>query len=226
MADDAVETGPGETIIPGYQARDWVFVKEEDSGTSVVHAVFNWDSGNPADYLMLGTWAWFPDRKRSELSWSERPLPISVIVDGPETDPGNPPDMPVSGTASYSGRASGIYRYDQSEERRMQDDYEGRVTLTADFGDGTVAGCIGCVGDILTRVSRLDILRGRQADEQPADLTDYEIHLSATPYGPDGTFVPGAAALRHPTRISPRPRAFGPVVSRTFPTTMEILVWL
>ena len=225
-ADDAVETGPGETIIPGYQARDWVFVKEEDSGTSVVHAVFNWDSDNPADYLMLGTWAWFPDQKRSDLSLFEGPQRTGAIVDGPEIDPRYPPDMPLSGTATYSGRASGFYRYDQSEERRVHDEYEGTVTLTADFGDGTVEGCIGCVGDIVTRVSRLDILRGREVDEQPADLTDYEIHLNATPYNSDGTFGPGDATVEHPTRDITTTEGVWVGFSRTLPTTMEILVWL
>lgn len=207
-ADDAVETGPGETIIPGYQARDYVFVKEEESGTSVVYAVFNWDDANPADYLMYGTWNWFPDQKRSDLSFEGR-LRTPLIVDGPEFDSRHPPDMPVSGTASYSGHASGTYRYDRSEELRVRDEYEATATLTADFGAGTLEGCIGCVGDIVTRVSRLDILRGRAADEQPADVTDYEIHLNAMPYNPDGTFgSPDSATVKHPTRDITTTRSF------------------
>ena len=35
---------------------------------------------------MLGTWAWFPDQKRSDLSL-EGPLCTGAIVVGPEIDP-------------------------------------------------------------------------------------------------------------------------------------------
>ena len=198
-ADDAVEMSPGKTVIPGHQARNYVFLKEEDGGTSVVYAVFNWNSDNPADYLMFGEWAWFADRKRADLSFEEPS--IFLIVDGPELDPRHPPEMPLSGTASYSGRASGLYSYDRSEDLRVRDEYEAMVTLTADFGAGTVAGCIGCDGEIVTRVSRLDIFRGRAEHEEPADLADYEFHLHALPYDSDGnTRFTDNATVKHPTR--------------------------
>ena len=43
-AEDAVDTRPGTTPIPGHQAQDWTFVKDTDDGTSVVYALVSWDS--------------------------------------------------------------------------------------------------------------------------------------------------------------------------------------
>ena len=59
-ADDAVDTQPGATPIPGHQARDWTFFKDTDDGTSVAYALVSWDAARPADYLMAGWWAQFP----------------------------------------------------------------------------------------------------------------------------------------------------------------------
>ena len=59
---------------------------------------------------------------------------------------------------------------------------------------------MGCAGDIPTRVSRQDILRGSEVDEPPADLADCGIHLNATPYSPDGTFVSGDVTVEHSAR--------------------------
>ena len=33
----------------------------------------------------------------------------------------------------------------------MIDEYEGEITITADFADGALSGCIGCTGDLVTR---------------------------------------------------------------------------
>ena len=52
--DDAVGTAAEPSPIPGHEARNWSFVKEEPEGTSIVYAVASWDGDDPADYLMAG----------------------------------------------------------------------------------------------------------------------------------------------------------------------------
>ena len=101
---------------------------------------------------MAGWWAYFPGQHPPDLD-PFTPLE-SAIVDGPEIDPAHPPDIPLSGTASYVGLAGGIYAYapgatiDEKEFPLVSDAWEGISTLTADFAAGTISGCIGCVGDL------------------------------------------------------------------------------
>ena len=63
--DDAVETRPSVTPIPGHQAQNWTFIKDVEDGTSVAYALVSWDADEPADYLMAGWWAALIARRRS-----------------------------------------------------------------------------------------------------------------------------------------------------------------
>ena len=109
-ADDAVDTRARPTIIPGHQGRDWTFIKDVEEGTSVAYALVSWDpQPAPADYLMAGWWAQFPGQHLPELSFSDS-VQYS-IVDGPEIDPADPPELPLEGQATYIGSSGGLYAY-------------------------------------------------------------------------------------------------------------------
>ena len=69
--DNVIQTAPGVTPVPGHQAQAWTFLKITDDATSVAHALVSWDPDDPADYLMAGWWAEFPDQK-PPLSLRER----------------------------------------------------------------------------------------------------------------------------------------------------------
>ena len=107
--DDAVDTRPAATPMPGHQARDWTFFRETEHGTSIVFAVTSWDPANPADYIMAGWWAEFPDQHPPDLDVNQAVR--YGIVDGPEIDTRYPPDLPVDGQATYVGQTGGLYRY-------------------------------------------------------------------------------------------------------------------
>ena len=196
--EDAVATEAQPSPIPGHRARNWSFVKEEPEGTSLVHAVVSWDGDDPADYLMAGWWAYFDGQSPPELTFAN--LEEYAIVDGPELDPGAPPDLPAEGTASYAGPAGGVYFHvpgaTAEQSHFVLDGWEATVTLEADFGAGTVSGCVGCLGDFVTRPAVVPASRG----DVVADISDYELHFAPRPYGADGTFDGGAAEVRHPTR--------------------------
>ena len=89
-----------------------------------------------------------PDQRLPNLSLAESVR--WALVDGPELDHGIVPEVPITGTATYVGPAGGLYSYqfgsDWGEVERawVIDEYQGTITLTADFEDGTVRGCIGC----------------------------------------------------------------------------------
>ena len=203
-ADDAVDTQPGVTPIPGHQARTWTFVKDADIGASVAHGLVSWDPKDPADYLMAGWWAQFPGQHYPDIDFADS---IQYgIYDGPETDPSVPPELPLEGQATYVGQAGGLYAYEpgsdwgEDEGAKVLDEYEGVITLTADFADATLSGCIGCTGDLVTRRAHFGIFLGDEVRDVRAIAADYELHLGVTPFNPEGTFENTDVEVRHPER--------------------------
>ena len=211
-ADDAVATEPGVTPIPGHQARTWTFVKDADIGTSIAYGLVSWDPKDPADYLMAGWWAQFPDQHLPELSF--RDSIQYALVDGPEIDPATPPTLPFAGTATYTGQAGGLYRYvpgsdwGEDEGANLLDEYEGAIAIEADFAAGALSGCIGCTGDLVTRRAHFGIFLGDDVRDVRAVAADYELHFGATPFNPDGTFEGTEVEVRHPDRAVTQSEGF------------------
>ena len=82
----------------------------------------------------------------------------------------------------------------------MLDEYEGTVTLAADFADRTLSGCIGCVGDLETKRSYFGYFLGDEVRDDGAIVRDYELHLDETAIMANGTFERHGMTVRHPTR--------------------------
>ena len=204
-ADHVIGAGPGLTPIPGHRAQTWTFLRVAGNDTSVAHALVSWNGGDPADYLMFGWWSQFPDQTPPNLSLrdSER----FALVDGPELDHGIVPQLPVAGTASYVGPAGGLYQYQagsgwgENEGAYVIDEYQGTVNLTADFVDGTLKGCIGCVGDLVTQRAHFASFLGRELIDVGGVAAGYELHLATAIIGEDGMFSRDRVTLRHPERI-------------------------
>ncbi len=211
-ADDAIATRPGSTPIPGHRARDWTFVKDVKRGTSVVYALVSWDPDNPADYLMAGWWAQFPGQHLPELSF--RDTVQYAIVDGPEIDPASPPELPLEGQATYTGQAGGLYAYlagsdwGKDEGAVVIDEYEGVITITADFADATMSACIGCAGDLVTRRAHFGIFLGDKLLDTQGVAAGYELHFGETAFNPDGTFQHDDVTVRHPERTVTRTEGY------------------
>ena len=202
-ADHVVEELAGATPVPGHRARAWTFQKVTDD-TSIAHALLSWNPDNPEDYLVFGWWALFPDQKPPNLSFEDS---IQYgIIDGPELDHGVVPRLPVDGTASYAGQAGGLYSYvlgsdwGEDEGGFVIDEYQGSVTLTADFADGTLRGCIGCVGDLVTQRAHFGVFLGEELVDEQGLATDYELHLATAFIREDGMFERDRVTLRHPKR--------------------------
>lgn len=198
--DDTVATRPATTPIPGHQARDWTFLKETEHGTSVAFAVTSWDPARPDDYIMAGWWAEFPGQHLPDLDVNQAAR--YGIVDGPEIDARHPPDLPLEGQATYQGQTGGLYRYlppGGGDEDILTEEYQGIITLSADFAERNLQGCVGCVGDIVSRREHFNFFLG---DEQRFDtgpfIKDYEIHLGTAPLEENGTFGSFDVAVRHP----------------------------
>ena len=202
--DDAVHTRPASTPIPGHQARDWTFVKDTGDGVAVAYALASWDGNDPADYLMAGWWAQVPGQELPGLSFADSEQ--YAIVDGPEIDIADPPELPLAGQATYTGPAGGLYWYQPGrdwgadEGAYVIDEYEGVVTLEADFAGTVISGCIGCAGDLVTRRAHFEVFLGDEVLDVRAIAAGYELHLGETALNPDGTFEASDVTVRHPER--------------------------
>ena len=82
----------------------------------------------------------------------------------------------------------------------MIDEYEGVITMTADFARNTVRGCIGCEGDLVTRRAHLGIFLGDEVRDVQSIAADYELHLGEAPFDPNGTFDHLDVTVKHPER--------------------------
>ena len=203
-ADDVIEVQPGATPIPGHQARAWTFLKITDDATSVAHALISWDPDDPADYLVAGWWTQFPGQKPGELSF--RGSEQYSIMDGSNLDHRVEPQLPLEGTATYAGPAGGLYTYEagsdwgENEGEYVVEEYQGTITLTADFADGTLKGCIGCVGDLVTQRAHFGVFLGEDLRDVQGIARDYELHLATAIIREDGTFERRRVILKHPER--------------------------
>ena len=128
------------------------------------------------------------------------------IIDGPELDHGVVPQLPVDGTATYAGQAGGLYSYvlgsewGEDEGGFVIDEYQGTVTIAADFADGTLRGCIGCVGDLVTQRKHFGVFLGEELIDAQGLTKDYELHLATAFIREDGMFERERIILRHPER--------------------------
>ena len=202
--EDLDEVLPAATPMPGHQAKALTFLKVKEEGTSLSHALLSWDPDNPADYLVFGWWAEFVGQQPPDLSL--RNTVRRALVDGPELDHGYVPEVPVEGTASYLGQAGGLYRYvpggepGENFENVVLEEYQGTIALTADFFDGTVKGCIGCIGDLVTQRGHFGAILGAEVDAPQGTARDYELHLPSAIIREDAHFVRYKVILKHPER--------------------------
>ena len=203
---DAIATEEFRPPIPNQSGRSWVLRNTAHDSTSLVYAVVSWDNEDPTDYLAAGWWVHVPLEDPDP-----RSIERAIFIDGPEIEPTvKPPDMPASGRAHYAGGAGGLFEYefgsdwgDLASEYALGE-FTATMTITADFDKGTIAGCLGCVGDIEAGRRHLasvyeDILEVDLPDI-PAPARDYEFHFAPVAYRRNGTFEGASATVAHPER--------------------------
>ncbi len=210
--DDVIGSTEEATPLPGHRARAFAFLRDREAGTSLAYGLLSWDPVNPEDYLVFGWWAEFPGQHPPVLSLADSLQ--YAIVDGPELDHGLQPDLSVEGTASYVGQAGGLYSYvpggdpGDNAENLVIEEYEGMLTLTADFRDRTVRGCIGCEGDLVTRRAHFGVILGPGLGDALDAAGDYKLHLATSIIREDGTFERERVTVEHPTRVVTRSEGF------------------
>ena len=187
-------------FMPNHSGRRWTMGRSDRDGVSIAYALVSWDNDDPTDYLSAGFWMRF-DGARTTRRLNPADAKIVPFIDGLELDAHVPPDLPVSGTANYVGSAGGVFRYRPAGAEPLAEEFTATMTLQADFAAGTVAGCIGCVGDIaLERQHLYAILGWRRGEAVEHPPTDYEIRFAPTAIGGTGEFAGAFVAVTHPDR--------------------------
>ena len=190
-ATDIASSDSYPSPIPGHDGRAWTVLNATDEGLSVSFNIVSWDNDNPADYLAAGYWLHLSGDARSlEFDGAE----VGVFVDGPELSTMSAPDLPVQGQARYVGPAQGFYigRYGTDVPAVTPGSMEvgeffSSIELTADFGEHTMGGCMGCRDGILFNGVLVDGDSGAQT-ELGITPRDFRVRLAAAPIRLDGTF--------------------------------------
>ena len=190
-------------VQPNHSNREWILVDNHYDGRVFLYAVASWDNADPTDYLAAGWWLIYPpDVPTRAFESASR----GVFLDGPELDPANPPGLPLAGTASYVGSMGGLYTYNYGRawgelaESSEVTEFTGPVSLTADFEQSRLTGCLGCQGPIETAPGRhLAPAVPWWADDPAALPADYDVQFEAS-IGASGAFEDTAITVEHPDR--------------------------
>ena len=191
-------------LQPGHSSREWILAENHYDGRILLYAVVDWNDADPSDYLAAGWWLVYPP---GEPVWEVESATRGVFIDGPELDPANPPDLPLTGTATYVGGAGGVYTYNYGrawgEELAGSTDhteFAGIIAFTADFAGKRITGCLGCLEEIESDPGRhlYPILTWRTPDPA-ASPAGYEMRFAAS-FDAKGAFEDTAITVTHPER--------------------------
>ena len=190
-------------LQPGHSSREWLLAENHYDGRILLYTVVSWNAEDPSDYLAAGWWLVYPPGAPIRAFQSAT---RGVFIDGPELDPANPPELPLSGTATYLGGAGGLYTYNYGREwgdfagTSEHTEFAGTISLTADFAGRRITGCMGCAGVIETAPGRhlYPILTWRTPDPA-ASPADYVLRFGAS-FDAKGAFEDTGITVNHPDR--------------------------
>lgn len=106
---------------------------------AVAGASVEWSRTDPTDYLAGGYWLFFDAGLNA--------VDMGAFIDGTDYPADLTYDLPVMGTATYRGRAGGLYVAAAGSDTLSPGatelgEYEGRASLTADFGTMRIHGLV------------------------------------------------------------------------------------
>lgn len=190
-------------VQPNHSSREWLLVENHYDGRILLYAVVSWNDADPADYLAAGWWLTYPP---DVPYWKFESAARGVFLDGPELDPDGPPDLPLTGTASYVGGMGGLYTYNYGRawgelaKSTEITEFTGPVSLTADFARNRLTGCLGCLEPIEVAPGQhlYPVLSWRDPDPT-ASPAGYDVRFEAA-IGANGAFEDTAITVTHADR--------------------------
>ena len=180
-----------------------------DGGITASSMTVGWFTDDPAvsarlrsDWRAEGYWLHVAGRNLLSAAPAATGAEMGAFVDGPAYR-SPPARLPVTGTARYEGSAKGFVALEYGtrfasghpEETVVGADWRDTTTLTADFADNSISGCIGCTGNI----ALLEWLVPDGVQRRPAGTEiSTRIHLGRTRVNADGTFRGATVTLSDP----------------------------
>lgn len=176
--DSSLSTNPvtNRPFASGYIA-DVTGTRVAAAGASV-----EWSRTDPTDYLAGGYWL--------VIDAGLNGVEMGAFIDGSDYSADFVYDLPATGTATYRGRAGGLYVAAAGSDTLSPGatelgEYEGRSSLTADFGTMRIHG-------LVDQVQTLNVV-GQHANgvsyaNPNLDNTDIEMVLHPVPINQNGTF--------------------------------------
>ena len=204
-AQHSVEGDTETSRVTERQFTDALLFRHDASRFTLARVAVDWAQDNPMDYLAGGYWIHAAgDVAAEDIAQAE----IGAFVDGPELR--GTPTLPVAGTATYFGLAAGAYtallgiEFGHAQGRRDIGEFEADVSLTADFGNATIAGRLeNIVLDYLFTTP------DEQVGERGGDSPGYELTLGEAPIGENGTFAGSKLVLSRHTVAVPTQGSWG-----------------
>ena len=194
--------------IPGVARtiRSWGTVNIADRAATISGLSVTSASGDSSDWLAVGVWLHIAGQNLLSTASTVTSSDMGAFVDGPELR--SPPEnLPGTGTARYEGYAGGTFanRYGTGFAGIAPGStgfggFDAVATLTANFADNTISGCIGCKGDILSTGVFTDGTTGAQRTFTNTS-SDAQLRLGTTPINSDGTFRTDDVTLFIPTEL-------------------------
>lgn len=198
--NSATDAVPGYTsdvasVIPGHRAREWGLLDYSNTTVTAAYAITSWANTDPTDYLAGGYWMHLEgDFSAGRLTGAH----VGAFVDGPELgcpDTGDcvPISLPVSGTATFSGTAAGLYAYRYGSNHAQVPtgtheigEFATDARLTASFSSNTISGCLGCGGTTL--VTGVAVAPDGRSAEFEDVQSPVRVRLGATSFDRQGEF--------------------------------------
>ena len=189
------EYTPTANVITDRPAVDGYIVRSSGTEVTAAGVSVEWSNTDFADYLAGGYWL--------HIDTDTPGVEIGAFIDGPDYD--SVVSVPVTGTATYNGRAAGLYITSYGADIATQTlptgsiefgEYAGALMLVANFGTSSISGDIHNIDffDSYTVTPNGTVVA--LADDPSSD---YVLMFGATPIRQNGQFDGNNITLTHPT---------------------------
>ena len=187
-----------DVLVSPVTGRDWgeaILLDYDANSLTVMRGAADYDSSDLTDWMAGGYWMHVRgDWANGNITGVE----IGAFVDGPEIS--SAASVPVSGTATYNGIASGLYASEVGTDVAGTPagtveigEYSGSMQMQADFSSGRVSGSIYNMG-----VDGVGVTLDGTTYSAYGSLPGVRLDLGSTPINSNGTFTGTDVTLTYP----------------------------
>ena len=193
--DDIFLKAPFIPHISSHTSGQEAYVGElTDTSFYLAYVGSSWSS--TSDFLAGGYWM-----RANGLDTASPTFEMGAFVDGPEIS--QSATLPSTGTANYTGPTQGFYYHEYQGNPLVPNGTQeigeviGIITLTVDFENSLINGCVGCTQRSLVTGVAVDP-QGQTYFEFENVPIGYRVVYGPTPIGSDGSFRGPNVSLVNP----------------------------